>query len=303
MSWWRATKPVGFSQRWSTYLLPAAGILFLAQLIPVIGIYLMFLLAALWTYCLVVAFLVAIAWEALTGQIARAWLALPIAALLSYYGVVVAQRLDLAQISSRWAAANASTVAAFDSSTETALFNYGAAMMNDQHDVAATMHASELPVAFLDNSGWGGSEYTRLSYPKDGRCPDGGELRAIRFVAFNSSNSTELCLDASVSRPSGRVVAVERAESTDPWWDSYIRVTTTTAVSGNQVLGTFREGLARALPLLPVGWIGCTFTSQPAAVHCGASFSSDYVDLQSRPRGSENRDPASIVLGLQPRTN
>lgn len=63
-------------------LLLATAVLYGLQAIPLIGIFLMFMLAMFWSVLLVNAAMIGTAVEAVLGRVSRLWLLLP----LAYYG-------------------------------------------------------------------------------------------------------------------------------------------------------------------------------------------------------------------------
>mgnify|MGYP003611168763 FL=1 len=87
----------------SLWFLIAALVVFVLQRIPLTGIFLMLVLAMFWSVLLVNAGMIGIAWEAVSGKVARGWLILPLAYFGGYYMLYAREQFAVRQVSSELA--------------------------------------------------------------------------------------------------------------------------------------------------------------------------------------------------------
>ncbi|MBK9010748.1 hypothetical protein [Novosphingobium sp.] len=90
----------------SLWFLIAALVVFVLQRIPLTGIFLMLVLAMFWSVLLVNAGMIGIAWEAVSGKVARGWLILPLAYFGGYYMLYAREQFAVRQVSSELAEFN-----------------------------------------------------------------------------------------------------------------------------------------------------------------------------------------------------
>jgi hypothetical protein len=96
----------------------ATGAVFLLQLFPYTGVFLMFLLAPFWSVVLVNLGFIGIALEAASGQVTRLWLILPTAWFGAYTWFAVADHGALERLQHDIAAANDSVRVTFNPSQQ-----------------------------------------------------------------------------------------------------------------------------------------------------------------------------------------
>jgi hypothetical protein len=98
------------------------GLAFLAQMIPGIGIILMFVAAPLWSIALINAGMAGIAVEALKGQVPRGWLIIPLVFYGGYLAFATADHIALYSLRRSYDAANARVAIPFDSTRQSLVF-------------------------------------------------------------------------------------------------------------------------------------------------------------------------------------
>lgn len=98
----------------SVWCLALTGIIFVLQLVPYTGIFLMFMMAPFWSVVTVNIAMIAMIGEALTGRLARAALAIPALYFGGYIAAASASHLELWWLRAEIAAANAPVKVAFE---------------------------------------------------------------------------------------------------------------------------------------------------------------------------------------------
>ena len=104
----------------------ATAIVYVLQLIPVTGVFLMFMLAMVWSVLLINAGMIGTGWEALTGRVSHWWLVLPVTFYAGYFAFAAADHLALRQLGASYDAANASVAIPFDPVRQALVFGDGA---------------------------------------------------------------------------------------------------------------------------------------------------------------------------------
>jgi hypothetical protein len=100
----------------SLWFFVATAIVFLLQLFPYTGIFLMFAMAALWSVVLVNLGFIGVGLEALTGRVSRLWLVLPLLYFGGYYLVRASEQATLARMGAELTRENAGKAIPFDPS-------------------------------------------------------------------------------------------------------------------------------------------------------------------------------------------
>lgn len=109
----------------SLLLLPVTGFVYLLQTNSGIGIFMMFMLAPLWSVVLVNAAMVGTVAEALKGYVARGWLVIPIVFYGGYYAFAVWDHATLYKLRSSNDAANSQVAIPFDPRLQALVFESG----------------------------------------------------------------------------------------------------------------------------------------------------------------------------------
>src|SRR4051812_31911071 len=107
----------------SLLFLVATGVVYLLQVIPVTGFFLMLVLAAFWSVLLVNAAMIGTAVEALSGRVARWWLVLPVAFYGGYFAVVAQDHATLRTLMAAYDAANARVTIPFEPARQALAFD------------------------------------------------------------------------------------------------------------------------------------------------------------------------------------
>jgi hypothetical protein len=284
MSWLIVPKPVPIWSLPSTYLLVAAAFSLVFQFIPYIGLLFSYFGGGALCYLMLAAFFLVSAAEALAGRKARFWILIPIVALAGYYAVAIAQRIDIAQINSRLASQNATTIASVISSD--------GVLFQGVHEetIEATLRDSTLELAF-----------SRI-----GRRPVLYRFRSAEACPVGSRpvDTYDLCREDDVRVPSS-LLLIRRKLGEEPWWGGSVFLFTFEAIRDDEVVGTYVRAAATPWAWTPIGVIGCapgpSPSGTPSSFPCGVWFSTETVQLDAIPPGLEGREPISILLGLPAR--
>lgn len=277
----------------------ATAIIFVLQWIPVTGIFLMIMLAPLWSIVTINAGFVSLAFEAATGRTSRLWLIAPVAwfagyALLSHLSERAYTRLD-AEIH----AANAQQALAFDP------LRAVIAVVDNPNDLSGTashlVQQFGLPVVYK-------SHFSDRKFPRANELPSldlrhtaeriasadicrrlqtDRQLRAARasgHVRRSTAKSGEkppegLCAFTIPEEPSLPVYRVEaKAEKLATYMLSGKRVRITiTAPDGRRI--EVQAGQAAPLSRWPLPVMGCALNSGAPSWDCDAAF------MNQSPRG------------------
>lgn len=277
----------------------ATAIIFVLQWIPVTGIFLMMMLAPLWSIVTINAGFVSLAFEAATGRTSRLWLIAPVAwftgyALLSHQSERAYMRLD-AEIH----AANAQQALAFDP------LRAVIAVVDNPNDLSGTtshlVQQFGLPVVykghFSDRKSPRANELPSLDLRHTAermasadicrRLQTDRQLRAARAYGHvrRSTAKTDkkppegLCVFTIPEEPSLPVYRVEaKAEKLATYMLSGKRVRITiTAPDGRRI--EVQAGQAAPLSRWPLPVIGCALNSGAPSWDCDAAF------MKQSPRG------------------
>ena len=114
------------------------------------------------------------------------------------------------------------------------------------------------------------------------------------------SNAKELRVP---ERPIHKIIRISAYD--DPgegWKDWNIGFETTTRVSTKTMVGVFKSGYVRQLPIIPFFTIGRKFSSEIQRRTCQAEFGTERLPIESRPNSMDRTlypDPVSIMLGIK----
>ena len=124
--------------------LVATGVVFVLQVIPFTGIFLMFAFAMFWSVVLINASMIGVAIEALVGRVSRLWFLLPLVFYGGYWTVATLDHFALREIASRYDVSNARVVTGFDPVGQALVFE-------KDGDGAWLTQNFALPVAYSTN--------------------------------------------------------------------------------------------------------------------------------------------------------
>lgn len=123
----------------------ATVVVFMLQLLPPIGIFLMILGAAVWSVVLINAGMIGTVVEAVRGQVSRSWLILPGAFYGSYFGALAVDYATLYHLRAQYDAANEAVAVAFDPERQSLVVD------REQDGIDWLFHHYRLPVIYETN--------------------------------------------------------------------------------------------------------------------------------------------------------
>jgi hypothetical protein len=254
----------------------ATGVVFVLQLIPIIGIFLMLALAMFWSVVLINASMIGVAIEAIVGRVSRLWLLLPIMFYGGYWIVATPDHLALREIASRYDVSNARVVTGFDPVRQALVFERDG-------DGARLTQNFALPVAYTVNPNFP-EGYLSNRMIESSVCAKVRESRALRaaFVhgvglhdgdAIGSRRmENRFCALSMPEKPKLPLVVVGRTETKD--FEKSLPVTriTTTITMPDGRRFELLGGVAAPLSWIPMPIMGCALNSGAPSWDCGAGF-------------------------------
>lgn len=253
------------------------GLVFVAQMIPFIGIFLMFALAMFWSVVLVNLGMVGVALEALVGRVSRLWLLLPLAFYGGYYAIAAQDHATLAALSARYAAANEAVRVPFDPASQALVF------AGEDNPAAWLTQNYALPVAYTVNTNFPEGHLSHRLMASDvcaevRASPATGQafVHAFGFHDGDAIRSRRMdnrfCALSMPERPEQLVVRVARREAdTGEGMLPVSRRTTTITLPDGRTY-TLQGGFAAPLSWLPMPIMGCALNSGAPSWDCDAGF-------------------------------
>jgi len=260
----------------SLLFLVATGVVYLLQVIPITGIFLMFALAMFWSVLLVNAGMIGIAVEALTGRVALWWLVLPIAFYGGYWGVTARDHATLRALTASYDAANARVTIPFDSARQALVFE------KDEGGPWLTQNYA-LPVAYSVNANFpeGFRSHRMMDSKVCARIRETPALQAASVHTFGFHDGDAIadrrmegrfCDLSMPEQPEHPLVRVSRKEEKLlEGWLPVTRITTTVTMPDGRpflLLG----GVAAPLSWMPMPVMGCALNSGGPSWNCQAAF-------------------------------
>ena len=255
----------------------ATAVVFVLQAIPIIGIFLMFMLAMFWSVLLINAGMIGTFIEALTGRVSRWWLVLPVAFYGGYYLFAFADQAALRNLSTSYNIANGKVSIPFSPVRHSLIFK------GDGDDGSWYTQNYGLPVAFSENSNYPEGHRSNRMMPKEvcGMVGQNPALRAAQIWTFwfhdgdaigSRKMESRFCDLGMPERPVLLAVTVTRKEERVREGALPVtRVTTTVAMPDGKIF-TLLGGVAAPLSWLPMPVMGCGLNSGAPSWDCGAQF-------------------------------
>jgi len=282
------------------------ALVFLLQLIPVTGVFLMFALAMVWSVVLVNAGMIGVAAEAVLGRVSRWWLLLPLAFYGGYWAVAAHDHMMLRSLSAAYDAANARVAIPFDPSRQSLAFD-------DSGTGTKLTQNYALPVAYSANANFpeGYLSHRMMETKICTKVRQSSALQAAFVHAYGFHDGDAIrarrmekrfCSLSMPERPELPLVRVSRREEkTFESWLPVTRATTTiTTPDGQsfQLLG----GVAAPLSWIPKPVMGCALNSASPSWDCGAQFLRESFTPIVSGTTRYSRDSAVLAraLGLEP---
>jgi hypothetical protein len=273
----------------------AFAILFLLQAIPVLGIFLMIFGGPFWTGLLVHVFLLALAVESWTRRIPRAFIAIPLIAYGSYFGLYAHQTIDIARTSAELRKANSGKVLDFDAEVHS-LVTPNAQALVSSHKIAA---------AYEPNANFDPEGYLSFRLIRRDQCniaPDSQNRIQIWGASFENKPLTAACLLRYPEKPPHQVVSVAKIGDEEVWKRKRgISEQISELTLAGKVTGVYKTASVWRLPLVPLLFVGCGLDSRTPAWRCSADFNRSHMVLDTVPDGIDRKrfdTPEGVMLGI-----
>lgn len=253
--------------------------LFVLQMIPLIGIFLMFLLAMFWSVLLINAGMIGIAVEAAIRRVSRWWLVVPLVFYGGYWAMAAQDHMTIRRLGAAYDAANAKVMTGFDPIRQALAFDG-----DDGNGNGAWLTQNYgLPVAYSVN---GNFQEGFLSHRMMGKeiCAKVREIPALRaaFVNVfgfhdgdairNRKMESRFCTLSMPERPALPLVRVSSTEKKGHENSLQITRVTTTITMPNGRQFRLLGGHAAPLGWIPMPVMGCGLNSGAPSWDCDAGF-------------------------------
>lgn len=287
------------------FFVATAGV-FLLQVIPFTGVFLMFALAMFWSVLLVNAGMVGVAFEAARGNVSRWWLVLPLAFYGGYWTVAGIEHVTLQRLSASYEAANAGVATGFDPS------RYALAFDSEGNGAWLTQNYA-LPVAYSANKNVpeGFLSHRLVDSAVCAKVRETPALGAAFVHAFGFSDDHSLrglrlkqhfCDVSMPERPELPIVHV--SQQTEQTYRGTLPVTqiTTTITNADSSRFELLGGVAAPLSWFPKPVLGCALNSGAAKWECVVQFWREtYTPITSgKTRYDSDSRLLARALGLKP---
>ena len=235
--------------------------------------------------------------DALKGTLPRAVMIIPIIFYSSYYFAFWEQGIHV-QTEVRIMKKNKSrNDCQFDSTLHS--------LVIDQADVFAATHS--IPVVYARDPSFiqdGYLSYRLISRDEIKkylmRNADDVQILSVDWDDSIQSNVRELRIP---ERPPHKVInVIVHDDNGEGWKDWNIGFHTTSISVEGKIVGIFKSGYVRRLPIIPFFTIGCKFSSEPPRRRCQAEFATERVPIESWPDFVDRTlypEPVSIMLGIK----
>jgi hypothetical protein len=284
----------------STLLFPLTAIVFLLQLSPVLGIFLMLVAAPLWSVLLVNAGFAGMVYEALSRKVPIWWLAAPLLWFGGYALVATHDHVTEASLRHDLAAANAALRVPFDADRHSLVFVGG-----EKPDWYVENY--NLPVAYQRRSGRENSGYRSIRLISLAMCERIRSQPALIKARIHVRGVQDdfvrdatrfqevpFCLLEQDEDPKSPAVTVD-VQHQETWLRTLpVLLTTTTVTMPDGQRVTLQDASASPLAWLPLPVLGCSLDSSAPSWRCTAQF----YRLGSSPnglRGSRARSDAGAL--------
>jgi hypothetical protein len=244
----------------------ATGGIFLLQLFPVPGIFMMMLAAPFWSVLTVNAGFIGLGVEAATGRVNRLWLILPLLWFGGYGAAAALSRFELIALKKELVRANAGQAVAFDPARNALVFDPGGDVLSGAAE--ELVKSTTLPVAYESNRNFEGASH--LSHRLGGaetcrRIREDPAAGAVGIRAFGYHRDGRLvegeCLYYAPQDP---VLPVYRVSASEGRVEAGLlarRLATIRIEAPSGRTASLRTATAEPLGWIPLPVIGCAMTS------------------------------------------
>lgn len=290
---------------WSLWFFIFTAIVFLLQLFPLTGIFLMFVLAPLWSVILINFGMAGIGLEALVGRVSRLWLVLPLLWFGGYYLAFTRDQTALAQLKAKTIRFNAGKEMPFDAALQDLLFEKGKGdfhpspfAMIQYYGLRRVFETQGTHVQFLGDAG-------ACAALRDNDVYRSANVYAMGFHDAGPIGKQQLVkvycgiqAPGTPDRPVVRVVSETRALRS--WWMPVRteELTIRDDATGREV--ALRTGMASPLKRWPMLAMGCALNSGAAKWQCSAGFLRDnFTPLTPNSEVGQGASIVATALGLK----
>ncbi len=284
-----------------TFSLNVLALLVLIQIlefIPPIGIFITLFGGVFVTGILIHAFLLALLMEATVKAIPRGFIAIPLLAYGGYFGMVIAQSYDIADLQARLKANNPHGVMAFDPASEDLVMPLAYAFV-ERHKIPIAYQPLTADESFVSD---------RLATPDicDTIVSDGRHTRKSLLSIESGWDKHDICRIETAGEPTReRVTITTRSEDTVdadrkiPGWSA--TETIYEMRFRDRTIGRYRTASVSRYSVLPFLLAACMVPYPIPNSFCSAEFLTDGYNLDTRPEGAPagtSDDPVSVMLGI-----
>lgn len=284
---------------WTFILFSVAAVLFLLQVLPMPGIYLMIFGAAFWTGLLLTAGLIAMGVEAHLRRIPRFLILVPIVVFGGYYGVAIWQRVEMFLVERQLQAENPSHAVMFDPAVHDLVVDDAASFVRSSAIAAAFARAStSQPEGFVKTHAVENGSCAAL---KDAVARQPGRRVQVSQNIPRHSGEEMPCFVAMPARPERQVIEIIDQPAAPVTWPGGIAISEHRMSLNAQAIATYRTGRTRLLSLFPKAYVGCALISSKPAWECGATLLRVGYQLDVAPGGIDRAHyphVANILLGI-----
>lgn len=283
------------------WLLIASVGLFLLQLIPITGLFLMFMGAGFVNALLIYLFLVALFVEGVIGRLPRIVAIIPVVAVGAWYWAYQEQHRLLAEETPKLKSINVGKVMDFDPSTQSLVFDDAGTNMVEYfvaHNRIPVAYAGDLAARLVPASQCS----TMTSFHN-------GALAWVQSIQTSKllTGETALCMLSRHEAVEKTPVHIRQVDHATPGLKRLgISEPSTDVVVNGKVVGELRKIVMNHIP--PYPWfVGCGLIDNPAAWVCATSFFEERQQVinSDPPSGADKRldERVDILLGIAKYTN
>ena len=275
--------------------------LYLLQLFPYTGIFLMIVGGPLLTGLLVHVFLIAMVVESLLLRIPRGLIIIPICAYGGYYAIYALQTLEISRTSAQLRSANPGKLFDFDPD------KHSLVTANAQGFVST--HA--IPVAYEVNAQIKPERYLSFRLMPRDQCNIRDSQNRFQQWGFPNAwtGPRKPCLLRYSQAPEHQEIVVEKSAEKPGWTRKNvgarnkpeIAIETHRLIVDGRPLGVYKTASIERLPRLPFLIIGCALNSGAPKWQCFASFWRMRTAIDTTPADVDRRrfdSPESVLLGI-----
>lgn len=295
---------------WSLWWFVLTAAVYLLQLFPITGVFLMLVAAPLWSIATVNLGFICIVAEVLSRRVAIFWLVLPVAWFGGYAGAALLSHHNAVVLDGDVRAINARSPVPFDPAAQALVFDSKSPDLS--HASGHLVRYYRLPVAYATNAYLKTARHLAARVLAEPHCQ---AIRAdrsfgaagIHSISFHETEDTlrspfvkGMCLVSMPEDPASPAIFFEaKREQHEDLLTPYT-LTRVTVYEGGRVIAKLEAGHARPLAWLPKPIMGCFLNSGAARWDCFRGFSRGSVGLGGQGGyGAATLDAIAEALGLQ----